>query len=304
MKRLILLLCAAWLLLPALSPRALAQTTAPPRVVLFEREEIKPGRLVEHEREANNFARMLAHARTAGEPSYTRFGLTPVAGNANEVMYLYRFDSLEQWAQSQNDIERWMSRPGPMRAFYERLAGPPRPDAEDPHTSVRRMVGVYQPSMSYNPRPNLTKARYISMTTIRVKPGHYGDWMRLISMYVDAMKRMKGDPHFAAFEIVGGAPDGTFVFLTSMDSMAEMDRMTANAGEFPRAMGEKLDDFEKLVAASFESMTTNIYAINPRISNPPAEFVAADPAFWSHDMPTPAPAAPANRPAAARRRQR
>ena len=287
MKRIVPSIWAAAFALFALSTAALAQTAGPPKVMLFEREEIKPGKFDEHLRESNNFARMLAHARTINEPSYYRFGMYPVAGNANEVMYIYPFDSMEQWGKRDRDLERWLSRPGPVRAFFERISGPQQPQREDLHTSVRTMVGVYNPMMSLNPRQNLSKARYVNVTMIRIKPGHYGDFMKVASMYVDAMKRTKGDPHFAAYEIVGGAPDGTFVFLSSMESLAEMDAMIANAAEFPKAMGDKLDDFEKLMAASIESMATNIYAINGRMSSVPAEYMAADPAFWSQELPAP-----------------
>ncbi|HYE14983.1 MAG TPA: hypothetical protein VD968_11125 [Pyrinomonadaceae bacterium] len=285
MKRTFLLLSAACLL-AALSVSAAAQTAGPPKVFLFEREELKPGAFDAHLREANNFARMLAHARKAGEPAYVRLGMFPVAGNYNEVFYAYPFNSLEQWAQSQRDIQRWMSTPGPMRTYFESIAGPQRP-AEDLHTSVRSMVAVYRPELSLNPRQSLAKARYVSLSTMRVKMGHYGDFMKLAGMYTDAMKRMKGDHHWAMYEVVGGAPEGTFLILSSMEKLAEMDAMMANASEFPKAMGDKLDDFEKLMAASIESMATNIYAINGRMSSVPAEYMAADPAFWSQELPAP-----------------
>ena len=292
MKRTFLLLSAVCLLVSP-AAHAAAQTAGPPKVFLFEREELKPGAAIEHLRESNNFARMLAHAKKAGETSYVRLGMTPIAGNANEVLYAYPFDSLEQWAKSQQDIERWLSRPGPMRTYFEGISGPQRQVGEDLHTSVRSTVAVYRPELSLNPRQSLARARYLSFTTMRVKVGHYGDWMRLTGMYIDAMKRMKGDHHWAVYEAVGGAPEGTFFILSTMESLAEMDAMIANAAEFPKAMGDKLDDFEKLAAATLESPVTVIYRIDPRMTNPPAEFVAADPQFWSQEMPPmpgPAPA--------------
>ena len=289
MKRTFLLLSAACLL-AALSVSAAAQTAGPPKVFLFEREELKPGAFDAHLREANNFARMLAHARKAGEPAYVRLGMFPVAGNYNEVFYAYPFNSLEQWAQSQRDIQRWMSTPGPMRTYFESIAGPQRP-AEDLHTSVRSMVAVYRPEMSLNPRQSLAKARYLSLSTMRVKMGHYGDFMKLAALYIDAMKRMKGDHHWAMYEVVGGAPEGTFLVLSSMEKLAEMDEMMAGASEFPKAMGDKLDDFEKMSAAALDSIVTTIYQFDPKMTNPPEEFVAADPKFWSQEMPAPPPAA-------------
>lgn len=287
MKRTFLLLSAVCLLF-TLCAHAAAQTAGPPKVFFFEREELKPGKFEEHLKESNNFVRTLAYAKKAGQASYVRLGMFPVAGNYNEVFYAYPFESLEQWAQSQRDIERWMTTPGPVKAYFDGLAGPPR-QTEDLHTSNRSMVAVYHPELSYNPRTSLAKTRYVSISTFRVKIGHYGDWMKLTAMYTDAVKRMKGDHHWAVYETVGGAPDGTFLVLTSLESLAEMDAMLANSAEFPKAMGDKLDDFEKLSAATIESITTNIYQIDPKMTNPPEAFLAADPKFWSQEMPAAAP---------------
>jgi hypothetical protein len=288
MKRTFPLLSAVCLLFLSVAGAA-AQTAGPPKVFLFEREEIRPGKFEEHQRESNNFARTLAYAKKAGQASYVRLGMYPVAGNYNEVMYAYPFDSLEQWAQAGRDIERWMTAPGPVKAFYEGLSGPPRA-GEDLHTSERSTVAVYSPELSYNPRVSLAKVRYVAISTFRIKVGHYGDWMRLTAMYTDAVKRMKGEHHWATYESVGGAPDGTFFIVSALESLSEMDADMANSAEFPKALGDKLDDFEKLSAATIESISTTIYQIDPKMTNPPESFLASDPQFWSQDMPSaPAP---------------
>jgi hypothetical protein len=291
----------------AAAPSAFAQVPPPPPVLLVEREVIKPGRFVDHTRESHNFARLLAHAKSVNEPAYTRLGMSPIAGNPNEVLYVYPFASFAQWAQSQQDIERWTSRPGPMRAFFDGVTGPVAPAREDLHVSQQSMIAAYQPSLSLNPNRNLAKARYMSLTTIRVKPGHYGDFLKVVGMYTDALKRMKGDPHFAVYEVTSGGPEATFLIFSPMESAAEMDAQAANAGEFPRAMGDKLDDFEALAARSIESMVNTTYALSPQMSNVPASFHSSDAAFWSQGLPDPPPAATADRARSAtngRRRQR
>ena len=288
MKRTFLLLSAVCLLFTLTAFPAAAQTPGPPKVFLFEREELRPGKFEEHLKESNTFARTLAYARKSGQPSYVRLGMFPVAGNYNEVMYAFPFESLEQWAQYNRDIERWMTTPGPVKAYFDGLTGPPRA-GEDLHTSNRSMVAVYNPMLSYNPRTSLAKTRYVSLSTFRVKIGHYGDWMKLTAMYMDAVKKMKGDHHWAVYETVGGAPDGTFIILTSLESLAELDAMMAASAEFPKALGDKLDDFEKLSAATIESITTNIYQLDPKMTNPPESFIAADPKFWSQEMPAAQP---------------
>jgi len=41
-----------------------------------------------------------------------------------------------------------------------------------------------------------------------------------------------------------------------------------------------MQKISELTAASVEATSTNLFEINPRISNPPAEWVKKDPGFW------------------------
>ena len=194
MKKISLILSTVCLLVSLVGVAA-AQTAGPPKVFLFEREEIKPGKSDEHTRESNNYARTLAYAKKQGQPSYVRLGMFPIAGNYNEVFYAYPFDSMEQWAQAERDIERMRTTPGPVKAYYDGLMGPRQ--GEDLHTSERSMVAVYNPMLSYNVRQSLAKARYVSFSTFRIKVGHYGDFIKLTNMYIEAVKKLKGERHWA-----------------------------------------------------------------------------------------------------------
>jgi len=256
----------------------------PRKVLLLEREEIKMGKLADHEREANRFVQLLAHAKSMKEPTYNRIGMTPIAGNPNEVTYIYFYDSLDEWAKSQQNIEKWTNTPGPMKTFFDKI-NEPYDGGEDLHTSQRSLIAVYQPELSYNPRANIGTARYLSVTTLRAKPGHYGDFLKVVGMYISALKKMKSDDHFAVYEVQGGAREGLFLVLSSMPSLAEMDAMMERGKEFPKAMGDKLGEFEELVSKSMDPSDTVIYAFRPTMSHPPDEIVKADPTFWSWQMP-------------------
>lgn len=264
------------------APAAAAQ--APPKVLVFDREEIKPGKFRDHVRESNHFARVLAKAEETGQPAYHRVGMSPIAGNTNEAAYVWFFDSLDAWARSQQDIERWLSTPGPVQTYFEQLTGPLR-GREDLHTSQRSTVGVLHAPLSYNAGRDVTKARYITVTTFRVKPGHVGDFMRVAQTYIGAMRKMKSDHHWAMYEVVGGGRDSVYLAVTPMESLAEMDKLVTSGGEFVKAMGEDLDDFEELIAKTIDPSETTIYAINPHMSFVPKRFHEADRAFWGRPLP-------------------
>lgn len=275
----------------------------PPKVIAVDREELKPGKFEDHVRESNNFVRMLAKARDMNQPGYYRIGMTPIAGNLNEVTYLWFFDSLDEWARSQRDIQRWTTTPGPVKAYFDDLSAPMR-GMEDMHTMQRSMIGVYRPDLSYNPRGNIGKARYLSVTTMRVKPGHIGDFMKAAQMYIGAMRKMKNDDHWAMYQIVGGGRDDVYMILSSMETLAEMDAMLARGGEFVRTMGDDMDDFEELVAKSLDPTDTVIYAFNPHMSHPPQEIMETDRAFWNWNMPAQQDSPARTRPASGRRQGR
>jgi quinol monooxygenase YgiN len=191
--------------------------------------------------------------------------------------------------------------PGPVKTLFDDLSAQMQM-TEDLHTSQRTMVAVLRPDLSYNPRQNVGKARYVAITTLRVKPGHMSDFMKVAQLYIGALRKMKGDDHWALYQVVGGGRDDVFMSVSSMESLAEMDAMIARGGDFARAMGDDMDDFEQAVARSLDPIDTMIYAINPQMSHVPAEIMDADRAFWSAPLPAPTPAPARARPASARRR--
>ena len=66
-----------------------AQAPGAPKVLLIVREDIKTGQMAPHAGEANNTVQIWAKAKSR----YHRLAMTPVAGNENEVTYLWPFES-------------------------------------------------------------------------------------------------------------------------------------------------------------------------------------------------------------------
>jgi hypothetical protein len=58
---------------------------------------------------------------------------------------------------------------------------------------------------------------------------------------------------------------------------------------------DNLAKYNKLQAETIVSSEFTLFAVNPKMSNPPKEFIAADPGFWA---PKPAAAKPAAKPTA------
>lgn len=313
MKRLFPVLSALCLLTLAAAQAALAQAPAgPPQYMYVEREVLRPGAAEGHARESNDFVRLLAHAKDVqGERRYYRVGLTPVAGNSNEVLYLFPFESLDAVGRYQSDVERWMTRPGEMNAFNAKVRME-RPSAQagaadDYHTLQTSSVARRVDDLSYNPRTDLGSARFVEVITWRVKPGQEMNFVKAGRMIVAAHKEARTPVHFVTFRLMGGGPSGTFMTVSSLATLEEMNPPAASMAAYMKALGEKAGEVDKLAGESLAGSETNIYRIVPTMSAVPDSFLqnADDRAFWTTTLPAPpaAPAATAARPAANSRRR-
>jgi hypothetical protein len=273
------LLAALLLLVATAVPSVIAQTPAgtmpPPNVLLVVREQLKPGKGASHLEESHRFTQVL---RKANSP-YHRIGMTAIAGDENEVLYIWPYQSFAQMEKANQDMEKWAM--GPLKADFEAIA----PGPEDNHISQHDMVAIYRPDLSYKPDVNIAEMRYMVVERMQVKPGQEGAFNEGAKLYGDALKKANLDSHSAIFQVVSGADQGLYLIFSPMKSLAEMDRIPSDMKAFGEAMGpEGMAKLEKLSADVFKSFSSSIYAFNPRMSYVADEFVNRDKSgqnFWN-----------------------
>jgi hypothetical protein len=249
-------------------------TPGPPRVVLIVREDIKPGMMGTHNRHSAEFAGIFNRLQT---PNH-RIALVPVAGSENEVIYLTGADTFAELEGIQKATDdRMAAAGGMMKADLDRL------DKEAPalHNGMRDMLAVFRPDLSYNPTVNLPTMRYFAVTTVRLRPGQedqYADYMNNVLRV--ARDKAKAELHVAAFQIIAGSPNSTYMFFRPMKSLGEYDMRIA-----PRVREAMSDDQKKKAdKAAGETVVfseTSVYAMSPQMSYVSKEMIAGDPAFWS-----------------------
>lgn len=283
MKRILQLVSTASLLL-SLSVVALAQAAppTPPKLLLIVREEIKPGEMPAHQQEAAAFIRVLekANARIS-DPKLRdgRIGMSPVAGNENEVAYIWPYDSFADMEAKQKESERLSSSPALMKADFDKL-----PDNRL-HASQRDTLAAFRSDLSYGiGRIDIAEARYMVMTTFRIKPGHDDEYWEMVKKHVFPARDKAGiKASYAIYQSVGGVPNGTYFQFRPLRSLAELDERAPIATR--NAMSnETKDEVDKLTDRTLLSSETMIYRINPRISHVAAEMAARDKSptpFWN-----------------------
>ena len=281
MKKCSLFLLSVTFLVLFTSVQAMAQMPPPPNVLLIVREEIKPGMMPAHSREANNVVRIYAKAKSP----WTRLAMVPVAGNENEVMYFWGFNSFSDLEKSNMDLDKIAN--VTYKADFDKI----RPPGDDYHVSQRDSVAVFRPDLSYNAGADLPKMRYMRIQTIRVKPGHVREFEESRRILNAAHAKAKIDEHMAVFAMAGGAQAGTYLVIIPWESLDGMATLP-HGKNYWDAMGEgNRDKLEKVDNDAVAFSSVDIYAFAPQLSYVSERMIAADPGFWTlKAMSAPAPA--------------
>jgi len=263
--------------------QAVAQTAGPPAVLQIVREDIKPGMMGPHSREANGTVRIWAKAKSP----HQRLAMVPIAGNENEVTYLWPFPSFAAYEKAQKDLDKIGET---YKADFDRT----RHAGEDYHSAQRDMLCRLRADLSYNlPAGDRAKMRFMRVETIRVKPGHTQEFEDARKIVSAAHVKAKVDEHMAVYQVVGGAQAGTYIVLIPWTSMDDSN-LLPHGKAYQEALGE--DGAKKVARIANDAIVVDdisIYALDPQLSYLLPATVASDPDYWRlkpMSAPSPAPA--------------
>ncbi|HWO00652.1 MAG TPA: hypothetical protein VNS63_15445 [Blastocatellia bacterium] len=270
MKKIVLILFA-FCVLVSTTVRASAQAPAgPPAVLHIVREDIKTGMMEAHSREANATVRIWAKAKSP----HQRLAMVPIAGNQNEVTYLWPFPSFAAYEKAQKDLDKIGET---FKADFDRT----RHAGEDYHSAQRDMLCRLRADLSYNlPAGDRAKMRFMRVETIRVKPGHISEFEEQRKIVAAAHVKAKVDEHMAVYQVVGGAQAGTFIVLVPWTSMDDSN-LLPHGKAYQDALGE--DGNKKIAGIANDAILSDdvsIYAMDPQLSYLLPATVASDPEFW------------------------
>jgi hypothetical protein len=128
---------------------------------------------------------------------------------------------------------------------------------------------------------NLAKARYVDLSTYRIKLGKDEELANGTKAIYDALRKSNVDMCVLGYQVMAGAPTGEVLFFTFMDSLKFLD----NEPERDKALKAGMSDaaFEKLMKGTgdvFVSMEDRLFEVKPGMSYAPQTVVDADPGFW------------------------
>jgi len=291
LARVLRLAAVAVVALAFAAPSLWAQMPAemsPPKVLVVYFGHIAQGKEMAAEKATIGIRNLFAGAKWPTHSLTT----TGVTGEDRLAVYL-GYNSFADWEKDNNAIEHNAK----LIAALERLGAEWSAAMKDSATYVLK----YEPDLSYQPNVPVKGIRYFTIEVVHVGLGKGHDFEAAVKMSIAAHAKAKINEHWAAFEVVAGAPEGTYVYFTPTASLAEWDTVEEMHGKAYREAFGGEDNWKKFIEAihgSIKDVEMNLSAIDPLASYVPEEWVKADPEFWAPKMPAmPAPAKAAKKPA-------
>jgi hypothetical protein len=147
--------------------------------------------------------------------------------------------------------------------------------------------------MSYKPEKlNIGKTRFVSIGTYWVRLGHDEDFRAGAKSIIEGYEKANIDATLLCYQVIEGAPAGTYLFFSTMESMKTLDEMSVHQKALREAMGgDNYHQTKKGAGDTFASIETNLFAVNPRISYASKAMEDAGPAnsgvqsWWQNPLP-------------------
>jgi hypothetical protein len=271
------------LALTAIAP-SLSFCEEPPAVLTISRESIKEGRGPAHEKVETDWARAFRRAKFP----YYWMAWTTMTG-PSEVYFVQNYKSWADYEKAdkmiettslKNESDMLESRDGELRA------------------SSRNMFLEYRKSLSYHgDQINMAKARYAVLTVYRLRLGRQAEFMEAAKKIFAAYEKSAYPYPVACYEVVSGAPAGTYHFVSFFDSLEPLDSIAKYGAAMASAMGkEEAEKLQKSAADLFTSIERIHLRLNPKMSYVSTATEEVDPSFWRPRVAAAPAAAPAAKP--------
>jgi hypothetical protein len=242
----------------------------PPKVLVIQREMLKPGRAgATHLKTESAFVQ----AMTAAKWPTHYFAMDSQSG-VSRALFLIGYPSFAAWEKDNAD----MAKNATLSAAFDRAV---LADGEQ-LSEFSSGVYVYREEMSLRANVDIPHMRYFEISQFKVRPGHQKEWSDLVKMYKSGFEKAVPNAHWAVFESMYGTQNGgLYLVFNPMKSLAEVDASLGDSKKFEAVMGEDgMKKLSELTAACVEWTQTNLHQFNPKMSYPMEEWIKADPDFW------------------------
>lgn len=243
---------------------------SPPKVLLIDREYLKPGKSG-----SQHVITESAFVKAAREAKATHYIAMDSLSGPNRTLFVFPYDSFADYGK---DIETQAANASSSAALdAASIADGALLSKFEAH------LYAYQPDMSLHTGADISHARYWQYQSFKIKPGHDMDWQALVKIYTDGFANIPA-ANWATYESQFAEDNGgVFVVITPMKTLAEVDQSMTDGMKFWTGLSAANQKrVEDLAAACVESSQKNVFQVNPSESYPYDEWVTGAPEIWGH----------------------
>jgi hypothetical protein len=254
--------------LPAAAQDSTTASATMPKYMQVVVEYPKPGKGgIAHDKTEGAFVQAMAKAKVPLH--YTAYNA--MSGRARTI-YLTRFNSFDEVQQANKILDT-----PAVGAEFDRINTADGELLDEAHT----LIFSSDPELSFHVRTPGPQSRYLEADIVEIRPAHSKEFQELMKLYMTAFDKAGSSQHWGAYRTEYGESIGTYVFLTSSNSAAEIDQRFSEDPKIKTALSE--DDIKKILelrAASIATERVELYSVNPAQSYVTDDFLKADPEFW------------------------
>jgi hypothetical protein len=234
-------------------------------MIKIVREDMKPGKGAAHEKIESAFARAFQASKY---PNYV--GCERLTG-PTQAWFL---EGYANYAGIEAALKIASSEP--LKSNLSQL------DVQDGElrSGERTMIAQYMKDLSYTRNAfNLARMRFLFVNVIQVQRGHAQDFAEWSKIRSAAWEKV-GDPGSGAmYRVSEGTVEPTYLMIWPMESLKYLDDETPWVNR--TVMGESFERYRQLMRDALVSTEIILFAVNPKMSNPPKAYVEANPDFWA-----------------------
>jgi hypothetical protein len=166
----------------------------------------------------------------------------------------------------------------------DKAVGPVAPAQADPLALSSTLIAFYRPGWSYRADQAIRmfpRAHYFHITIYQVRPDAENDLGELVKLRRIGSDSVNLDRPDLAYQVISGAPSGTFIFLAPLASLKTMDEGVAETPVYAEATAAARAKTASKVSADGEiSREHLLFRVEPRMSYVSDDFAEADRQFW------------------------
>ena len=148
---------------------------------------------------------------------------------------------------------------------------------------ARTLLGAYQPQWSYRPEQAsrmFPQARYFYVTIYRLRNGTEAAFATLADLRRANLESSNVARPDIAYEVISGAPHGTYIFVSPIVSLRAVDDGTPDTPQYALGLADARAEAKAKTAPSDISREHLLFRVEPRFSYVSDEFAAGNEGFW------------------------